>query len=114
MIPPSASGWLFYIFHDTPGSSSTHFPLPEYKSFFRADRSVLLDASALPLLCMYKFFIFNSLQKFLYTKLSNCRPLSVTVDWGIPNLHTMFFHINRMASLSLMDTKASTSIYLMK
>ena len=32
--------------HKTPGSSSTHFPLAECRRFFRADRRVLLDASA--------------------------------------------------------------------
>ena len=37
------------------------------------------------------FFIFSSLQKFLYTRLSNCGPLSVTIDWGILNLHMNLF-----------------------
>ena len=85
--------------HKTPGSSSTHFPLAECMCFFRANRRVLFDASAWLLLygycgVEYRFFIFNSLQKFLYTRLSNCGPLSVTIDWGISNLHTMFFHTN--------------------
>ena len=61
--------------------------------------SVLLDASVWSLLCgyrrvEYRFFIFSSLQKFLNTRLSNYDPLSVIIDWGIPNMHTMFFHIN--------------------
>ena len=56
---------------------------------------VLLDAYAWPLLCgyrgvEYRFLIFNSLQKFLYTRLSNCGPLLVTIDWGISNLHTTY------------------------
>ena len=97
MIPQSASGWLFcrpikpLVVH--------YFPLAECRPFFKANKRVLLDTSAWPLLCEYrgveyKFLIFNLLQKSLYTRLSNCGPLSVTIDWGIPNLHTMFFHTN--------------------
>ena len=85
--------------HKTLRNSSTHFPLAECRHFFKADRRVLLYASAWPLLCgyhevEYRFLIFNLLQKFLYTRLSNCGPLSITIDWGIPNMHTMFFHTN--------------------
>ena len=52
--------------HNTPGSSSTHFPLAKCRRFFKTDRSVLLDTSVWPLLYRYRgveyrFFIFNSL-----------------------------------------------------
>ena len=99
MIPQSVSGWLF----SRPIKSLVvHLPTFLWLNigfFFKVDRRVLLDASAWPLLCgylgvEYKFLIFNSLQKFLYTWLSNCGPLSVTIDWGILNLHTMFLHTN--------------------
>ena len=85
--------------YKTPRNSSTHFPLAECMLFFRVDRRVLLDASAWSLLCAYRgvkyrFLIFNLLQKFLFTRLSNCGPLSITIDWGILNLHTIFFHAN--------------------
>ena len=55
------------------------------RRFFKADKSVLLDVSTWSLLygyhgVEYRFFIFNSLQKFLYTRLSNCDTLSVTID----------------------------------
>ena len=33
---------------------------------------------------------------------------------GIPNRQTIFFHTNRMTSLSLMEAKASASIHLLK
>ena len=32
--------------HNTPNSSSTHFPLAECRHFFRVDRSVLLEPFA--------------------------------------------------------------------
>ena len=72
--------------HKTLGSSSTHFPLAECRPFFRANKRVLLDVFAWLLLCghcgiEYKFLIFNSLQNFMYTQLSNCSPLSITIDW---------------------------------
>ena len=92
--------WLVVLeAHKTPRNSSTHFPLAECRRFFKADWRVLFDASTRSLLCgycgvEYRFLIFNSLQKFLYTRLSNCGPLSITINWGIPNLHTMFFHTN--------------------
>ena len=59
-----------------PGSSSTHFPLAESNRFFNEVKRVLLEASAWPLLygyrgVEYRFFIFNSWQKFLYSRLSN-------------------------------------------
>ena len=78
---------------------STHFPLAKCRSFFRAVKSVLLDSFAWPMLCgyrgvEYRFLIFNSLQKFLNTRLSNYGPLSVIIDLGISNLHIMFFHTN--------------------
>ena len=66
-------GWLVVLYaHKTVGSSFTHFPLVECRRFFRADRRVLLDVSAWPLLCGYRgvefrFLIFNLLQKFLYS-----------------------------------------------
>ena len=58
--------------HNTLGSSSTHFSLAECRCFFKADRSILLDAFSWPFLCgyhrvEYRFLIFNSLQNFLYT-----------------------------------------------
>ena len=60
----------------TLGSSSTHLPLAEPNHFFNAVNRVLLEVSAYPLLCgyrevEYRFFIFNSWQKFLYARLSN-------------------------------------------
>ena len=56
---------VLYV-HNTPGSSSTHFPFVECRSCFRADRSVLLYSSSWPLLCgyrrvEYRFLIFSSL-----------------------------------------------------
>ena len=62
----------------------------------------------------YKFLGFSSWKKFLYKPLSNCGPLSVTIDFGILNRQTIFFHTNRMTSLSLMEAKASASINLLK
>ena len=85
--------------HKNPSTSSTHFPLVECRRFFKAVRRVLLDDSAWPLLCGYrrvelKFLIFGSSQRFLFTLLSNCGPLLVTIDCDIPNRQTIFFHTN--------------------
>ena len=99
MISQSASGWLFC----------------------RPIRPLVVPLSTFLwlLLCgyrgvKYRFFIFNLLQKFLYTRLSNYGPLFVTIDWSILNMHTMFFHTNLTTLLSLMDVKASASINLLK
>ena len=88
--------------------SSIHFPLPECKCFLKAIKRVLLDASAWILLFVYngieyKFKIFSSSHKFIYMSLSNCCPLFVIMDWGIPNKQTMIFHMNQTTSLSLME-----------
>ena len=58
--------------------------------------NVLLDASAWPLLCgyhgvEYRFLIFNSLQKFLYTRLSKLRPIVCYNQLGYSELaHNVF------------------------
>ena len=62
----------------------------------------------------YRFRIFSSWQKSRYTRLSNCGPLSDTIDFGMPNRQTMFFHMNRVMSLSLIDVYALASIHLLK
>ena len=105
--------------HRTPGSSSTHFNLAKCRRFFKVVKKVLLDDFAWLLLCEYsgveyKFLIFISLQKFMYTLLSNCGPLLVIIDCGIPNQQTMFFYTNWTISLSLMEAKALASTHLLK
>ena len=69
--------WVVVLLsQSTSRSSSTHLPLTESNRFFKAVNRVLLEAFAWPLLCgyrrvEYRFFIFNSWQKFLYAQLSN-------------------------------------------
>ena len=62
----------------------------------------------------YKFRIFNSWKKSRYTRLSYYDPLSDTIDLGMLNRQTMFFQMNWVTSLSLIDAKASAFIHLLK
>ena len=62
----------------------------------------------------YKFRSLRSWQKSRYTRLSNCSPLSDTNDLGMPKRQKIFFQMNRVTSLSLIDAKASAFIHLLK
>ena len=78
-----------------------------------------MDDSAKPLLygycgVEYEFLIFRLLQKFMYTLLSNCGPLSVIIYCRIPNRQPIFFHTNWTSSLSLIAAEASVSTHLLK
>ena len=58
----------------------------------------------------YRFLIFNSLQKFLYTRLSNCGPLSITIDWGYFKLeHNVLPH--ELNNLFIFDRCESFDFY---
>ena len=74
-IPVGLQAVVLYA-QSTPGSSSAYLPLVESNRFFKAVNKVLLEAYAWLLLCgyrrvEYRFFFFNSWQKFLYARLSN-------------------------------------------
>ena len=71
--------------------------------FLRADARVLLDASAWPLLCgfrgvEYKFLIFNSLQKFLYTLAIELRPIVSYNQLGYsePAYDVLLYELNNL------------------
>ena len=62
----------------------------------------------------YKFRSLRSWKKSRYTRLSNYSPLSDTNDLGMPKRQKIFFQMNRVTSLSLIDAKASSFIHLLK
>ena len=71
--------------------------------FFRADARVLLDASAWLLLCgfcgvEYRFFIFNSLQKFLYTQAIELQPIVSYNQLGYsePAYDVLLYELNNL------------------
>ena len=59
----------------------------------------------------YRFRIFSSGQKSRYTRLSNCGPLSDTIDFGMPNRQIMFFHIYEPSDVSVFDGCVCFSLY---
>ena len=62
----------------------------------------------------YKFRIFSSWQNSRYTRLSNCGSLSDMTDFRMTNRQTIFFLMNWVTSLSLIDVYDSASIHLLK
>lgn len=80
---------------------------------------ILLTAFTWPLalgwLGMEKYFLISSTsQKLVRRALSNCFPLSVTVEWSIPNLHMMNFHIKPVILCFVILASGSTSAHLVK
>ena len=80
-----ASSWSFYKAKELLVACLPIFQQPNVVALSKPFKRVLLDASSWPLLyeycgIEYKFMIFNSWQKFMYTLLSNCGSLSITID----------------------------------
>ena len=83
-VSPIARLLVVRYAHRTPGSSSGQLPFLSEKDFLRQSRMVLLD-----MCCLMPYFSKN-FNKSLPT---NCGPLSVTYECGMPKWQMVFFHM---------------------
>ncbi|CAL2256645.1 unnamed protein product [Prunus armeniaca] len=97
------------------GSMAGQLPLATPSFFFNVFLMILLMASTCPLDsgCVgdaKKMLLLNREQRYRNREQSNCLPLSVTMAFGRPNRHRIFFHTKCSILAAVIVVRASASV----